>query len=163
NNDNIPWGMSGSPLAYDNIVVVNPGKQSNEAGDRALIAYDRATGKEIWHGGNATAAYASPMLADLQGPRQILIFDGCGLPAYDPSNGRELWRFPWTTYRDINVAQPVVLPGDRVFISSGYGTGCALVEITRDGPKEIWRTKELRAKMTSPVFYHGHLYGMDDG
>jgi outer membrane protein assembly factor BamB len=162
-NGNIPWGMSGSPLIYDNVVVVNPGKQSDSASDHALIAYDRETGKEVWHGGNAQAAYASPMLADLQGQREILLFDAGGLAGYDATNGRELWRFPWTTYRDINVAQPVILPGNRIFISSGYGTGCALLEITSDGPQEIWRTKELRAKMTSPVFYQGHLYGMDDG
>jgi outer membrane protein assembly factor BamB len=40
-NDNVPWGMSGSPLVYDQVVVVNPGVQRPSAKGRALVAYDR--------------------------------------------------------------------------------------------------------------------------
>src|SRR5262249_1049470 len=42
-NDNLPWGMSGSPLVSDQVVVVNPGAQRPSAVGRALVAYDRAT------------------------------------------------------------------------------------------------------------------------
>src|SRR5207253_1242770 len=48
-NQNLTWGMSGSPLVYDNVVVVNPGAQTEAAKGRAVVAYHRATGKEIWH------------------------------------------------------------------------------------------------------------------
>jgi outer membrane protein assembly factor BamB len=169
NNDNIMWGMSGSPLVYDNMVVVNPGAQRESAAGRALIAYDRADGKVVWSAGNAKAAYASPMLATLAGRKQILVFDAKGLAGFDAGKGAELWRFPWETYQDINVAQPIILDDDRVFISSGYGHGCALIKITEaDGKwsaQEVWSDHSkhaLHCKFSNPVFYQGYLYGLDE-
>src|SRR5262249_25050083 len=129
-NDNVRWGMSGSPLVYDQVVVVNPGKQKESAAGRALVAYDRRTGKPVWSAGNTPAGYSSPMLTTLAGRRQILVFDGTGLGGYDADKGTELWRIPWETMNGINVAQPQVLEGNRVFISAAYGMGCAMVEVS---------------------------------
>src|SRR5207245_2635620 len=91
NNDNLPWGMSGSPLVYDQAVVVTPGVQRESAAGRGVIAYDRATGYPVWSAGKAKGAYSSPMLATLAGERQLLVFDAEGLKGYDPSTGNELW------------------------------------------------------------------------
>ncbi|HJT76029.1 MAG TPA: PQQ-binding-like beta-propeller repeat protein [Gemmataceae bacterium] len=165
---NVAWGMSGSPLVYDNLVVVNPGRQSDAAKDRALVAYDRATGKLVWSAGNARAGYSSPQLATLAGRRQVLIFDAVGIGGYDAATGKELWRFDdWKTQQGINVAQPLVLDGDRVFISSAYGMGCAMLRVSEaDGKwsvKPLWKTTKMRCRFTSPVAYQRHLYGLDEG
>jgi len=80
-NKNILWGMSGSPLVYEDVVVVNPGAQTAESAGRELVAYDRKSGKEKWHGGTHQAGYSSPMLATLAGRRQIVLFDGEGIGA----------------------------------------------------------------------------------
>jgi outer membrane protein assembly factor BamB len=166
-DNNVRWGMSGSPLVYDRVVVVNPGKQQKRAAGTALVAYDRATGKPVWSSGNTRAGYSSPMLATLAGKRQILLFDGEGLAGFDAAEGKELWRYDWETQQWINVAQPVVLDGDRVFVSSGYGVGCAMLKITftegKWGVEPLWRNKAMRCKFTSPVLYEGHLYGLDEG
>jgi outer membrane protein assembly factor BamB len=165
NNDNLPWGMSGSPLVYDEFVVVSPGRQRPTG--HTLVAYDRATGKKLWEGGGRRAGYSSPMLATLAGTRQVLLFDGEALAGYDARTGKELWHFGWETNQDINVAQPVVLEGDRVFLSSGYGVGCAMLRIVHADGKwsagVLWRNRAMRCKFTSPVAYQGHLYGLDDG
>ena len=170
NNDNIVWGMSGSPLVVDRVVVVNPGAQRSTAAGHALVAYDRTTGKPVWSAGDARAAYSSPMLATLAGRRQVLLFDAAGLGGYDAATGQELWRYPWQTYSDINVAQPVVVAGDRVFITSGYGHGCALLQIKEAEGKwsatPVWPNtpnRGMRCKFTSPVLYQEALYGLDDG
>jgi outer membrane protein assembly factor BamB len=166
-NDNLPWGMSGSPLVYDQVVVVNPGTQRKTAAGRAVVAYERATGKQVWSTGNTKAGYSSPMLATLAGRRQILLLDGEVLAGYDSQSGHELWHFPWQTFQDINVAQPVVLDGDRVFISSGYGKGCALVRVSESAGnwkvEPLWRNQSMHCKFTSPVAYKGFLYGLDEG
>ena len=94
NNPNIKWGMAGSPLVYDRVVVVNPGAQREQARGRALVAYDRATGKQVWTSGETPAGYSSPMLATFAGCRQILIFDGKGLGGYDAGTGKELCATP---------------------------------------------------------------------
>jgi outer membrane protein assembly factor BamB len=161
---NLTWGMSGSPLVVENKVVVNPG---GEAKGSSVAAFDRANGNLVWTGGNSRAGYASPMLATLGGTLQILVFDGAGLAGYNPANGAELWRIEWTTQEGINVAQPLVLDGDRVFISSNYGVGCAMLKVQFTAGKwscaPLWKNKRMRCKMASPVLHAGHLYGLDDG
>jgi hypothetical protein len=51
--------------------------------------------------------------------------------------------------------------GQRVFISSGYGKGAALLEIGEGGPREIWKSKVLRTQLNPAVLFEGHLYGVD--
>jgi outer membrane protein assembly factor BamB len=170
NNSNIPWGMSGSPLVYDQLVVVNPGAQTAAAAGQAVVAFDRASGKKVWSSGNTRAGYASPMLATLAGKRQVLIFGSAELAGYDPADGKKLWRYEWVTNPEVNAAQPLVLDGDRVFISSGYGHGSALVHVEETNgawkASPVWpRTpnRNMRCKFTSPVAYQGYIYGLDDG
>jgi outer membrane protein assembly factor BamB len=164
-NDNLAWGMSGSPLVYDDVVVVSPGKQ--RAAGATLVAYDRATGQKRWAEGSARAGYSSPMLVTLSGKRQIIVFDGEGLASYDDRSGKELWRVPWETNQGINVAQPIVLDGDRIFISSGYGVGCAMLQVALHDGKwavhTLWTSRAMRCKFTCPVAHEGHLYGLDEG
>lgn len=166
-NDNVQWGMSGSPLVYDDVVVVNPGAQNEASKGKALVAFDRETGKQKWTAGSTRAGYSSPMLATLGDVRQILLLDGEGLGGYDAATGKRLWWFAFPTYQGINVAQPLVLAGDRVFISAGYGVGCVMLKAERSGDswtvKEVWRNKNLKCKFTSPILHEGHIYGLDDG
>src|SRR5262245_8806028 len=168
-NANARWGMSGSPLVYDELVVVTPGVQKPDAAGRGVIAFDRSTGKEVWTSGRGSAGYSSPMLAELGRKRQILVFDGDGMAGYDPADGAELWRFAWTNNQGINVGQPVVVDSERVFIATGYGKGGALLRITSDGGKwrveQVWVTRPtvMRCKFTTPVLHHGHVYGLNDG
>ena len=60
----------------------------------------------------------------------------------------------------MNAADPVV-DGDRMFLSSGYGKGCALFKLASRQPTEVWKSKVLRAQMNAPVLWKGHLYGVD--
>ncbi len=172
-NKNIVWGMSGSPLVYDHFVVVNPGKQEKSGSPKygALTAFDRKTGEAVWNAGDAHAGYSSPMLTTLAGKRQVLLFDQEGISGYDADKGTVLWHFDWKTPQqpEIKVAQPLVLPGDRVFVSSSYGNGCAMLKIGpgEDGKlavKPLWRNLKMRCRFTSPVADdRGNLYGLDEG
>jgi outer membrane protein assembly factor BamB len=168
-NQNLTWGMAGSPLGYDGLVVVTPGAQTEAAKGRAIIAYDAATGQERWASGSHRGSYSSPMLAQLCGRRQILSFDGDGLTGYDAEGGRELWHYPWVSMpgQFINIAQPLALDGDRVFLTSGYGVGCAVLQVKESGgawsAESVWQNRQMRAKMSSPVERDGFLYGLDDG
>jgi outer membrane protein assembly factor BamB len=166
-NDNLKWGMSGSPLVYDDVVVVNPGSQRASARGRAVVAYRRDNGKEVWRGGAARAGYCSPMLATLANERQVLIFDAEGVAGYGAQTGKELWRYPWVTQEGINVAQPIVVEGDRVFISSGYGVGGAMLQVAQEGGKwsvrPLWQSVKMACKFSNPVAYQGYLYGLSEG
>ena len=169
NNQNVQWAMSGSPLVTDELVIVNPGAQTEENKGKAVRAYDRKTGKPVWATGNAAAGYASPQVSTLNGKRQLLMFDATGLSGIDLATGKEWWRFGWPTYQGINVAQPLVIGDNRVCVSAGYGVGGALIEVTEAAGKwsvkEVWRSKNtvLRSKFNSLVLLGDHSYGLDDG
>jgi outer membrane protein assembly factor BamB len=93
-----------------------------------------------------------------------MIFDGNGLAGHDATTGKELWRYPWETQQGINVAQPLVLEGDRVFVSSGYGVGCAVLQVKESGPPELlWKNRHLSCRFSSPMAYRGHVYGLNEG
>jgi len=121
------WGMSGSPLVTDELVVVSAGGPN----ERSLVAYKAADGQFVWGGGDNGAGYSSPYLTTLVGVRQILIFNGGGVAAHALADGKILWKYPWQGGHP-HVSTPIVLPEDRVLISSGYGVGSELVKIKKD-------------------------------
>jgi outer membrane protein assembly factor BamB len=166
-NANLTWGMAGSPLVYDDLIVVAPGAQTAAARGRAVLAYDRATGQLRWSAGDHQGGYSSPVLARLGEVRQVLVFDGSGISGYDAQGKGELWRHPWPVQQGINVAQPVVIDDQHVFISSGYGVGCALLRVGLvDGKwmvNEVWKNTNLKCKFTSPVRSGPNIIGLDEG
>jgi len=159
----INWGISGSPLILDSLVVVNAGGREG----KSLVAFHQNTGARIWSGGSDRAAYSSPLVTTLAGVRQILIFNQDNVVAHNPSNGQILWQQVWPSGSEC-VAQPQPLPNDRVFVSSGYGIGCKLFQIARgnDGGWQVslvWETSRLKAKFTNVVYRDEYIYGLDDG
>jgi outer membrane protein assembly factor BamB len=169
NNKNLTWAMSGSPLVVDDLVIVSPGKQTDAANGRSVIAYDRLTGKEVWVSGSYRGSYSSPELVTLCGQKQILVFDAEGCGSYNPTDGKPLWHFAWYNGTAVNVAQPLVIGENRVCISSGYNRGTVLIQLAKEGDKwnvsEVWQTKQsvMRCKFTTPLVHNGYLYGLNDG
>lgn len=160
------FGMAGSPLVWRDLVVVAPGGPQ-----ASLVAYDRHSGRRVWHYGDAEAGYASPLAATFAGVEQILIFNAEGLFSHAPSDGRILWSVPWVTPPERNnVCQPVVWIDrqhhETVFISSGYGKGCGLFDVdfneSRFIVKPRWTNNRLQAKFTSVVQHNGFVYGLDN-
>ncbi len=168
------WGEAGSPLVYDRFVVVNRGrnraglsKESKPGTGPDVVAYDRDTGKIAWESGDRQAGYSSPQLATISDVRQVLVFDGGGLGSFDPTTGKELWFFEWVPADpDVNVAQPLVFDDGRVFISSGYGQGCAMLKpAVKDGKwgvEKMWSNTRLKSKFANPVRKGEHIFGIDE-
>jgi len=157
------WGMSGSPLVVGDRVVVSAGGSN----DRSLVAYDTATGEFAWGGGRDGAGYSSPLLATLAGTPQLLIFNPDGIAAHEKEGGKILWEYPWPKGHP-HIAMPVILPEDRVLVSSGYGTGSELLQVkkTAEGKwsaARIWKSIRLKAKFTNVAYHEGFIYGLDDG
>lgn len=150
------WGFSGSPTIEGNLVILDVGGR-----DASTVALDKATGAVVWKSGDDAAGYATPVVATIAGKRTVVMFKGAALIGLDVKDGRELWRAPWKTNYEVNAATPLVV-GDRIFISSGYGSGCALIEISGGKAVEKWRNKNLKAHINSPVFSKGFVYGIDD-
>ncbi len=159
---NLQWGMSAAPLVVDDAVVVLPGG----ANGNSVVAYDRATGKRAWSALDDTASYASPMLVTLGGVRQILVFSASRLVSLAADGHAVLWEFPWTTQYGVNASQPLLLGNDRLFVSTGYGSGAAAIQLTKEGDRfsvrELWRTNRMKNQFTSSLLHDGFIYGLDE-
>lgn len=156
-------GKTSSPLLVDGLVVVSAG-----GGDgHSLVAYHRATGEPAWHGGSDGSGYGSPTLALLAGRRQILSFNRSSVAGHDPRTGEVLWQHPWPKDWP-NVAPPVVVDGERVMFSTGYGIGSKLLRVreTAEGglaAELVWESPRMKAKFANLVLHAGFVYGLDDG
>ena len=161
---NLEWGMAASPLVVDELVIVAPGGRSG----RSVLAYDRRNGRQVWGALDDKGSYAAPQLATIHGRRQVLVFTASRLASLRPEDGTLLWHFEWRGGggAGINVAQPIVL-GDRVFISTGYGVGSAMLQVAREGERwtarELWRSSRMKNQFTSSVHHGGFIYGLDEG
>ncbi|MEZ6059869.1 MAG: PQQ-binding-like beta-propeller repeat protein [Planctomycetaceae bacterium] len=158
----LDWAMSGSPLLFENLVLVDAGGQQ----DKAVIAYDRASGAIVWAAGKHIAGYAAPRIEQISGKAQLLIFHGEGLQGRDPHSGEELWNYPFVNMYHINVAQPIRFD-NRIFLSNGYDGGCVLIDptaIENGVPQEVWpMNRNLKLKFNEAVSRNGYIYGLDDG
>jgi outer membrane protein assembly factor BamB len=160
---NLRWGMAGSPLIAGDAVVVQPGGPSG----RSVAAYDRRTGKRLWTALGDKTAYASPMQVTLLGVPQFLVVSASRLVGLSLDRRDVLWEFPWTTGHDASAAQPIVIGDQRVFYSSGYGTGAVVVELTKAGDRfavrQVWRNIRMKNRQSSSVLHDGFIYGLDEG
>ena len=147
------WGLSGSPLVQGDLVIVNAG--------RAGMAFEKSSGKLVWETGKDAAAYATPVPMTLGDRKVILVFAAKELVALDPATGRQLWSYPWETNYDVNAADPIV-DGSRIFISSGYNHGAALLDAAGGEPRLVWENKNMRSQLSGGVLWEGHVYGIDD-
>jgi outer membrane protein assembly factor BamB len=163
----VMWGKANSPLVVDDAVVISVGGTS----DASLVAYDIETGEKRWSAGRHRSSYASPVLAELAGVRQIVSVNENYVTAHDPSDGRQLWEFEWKgdSDTDATASQPVPVGGDRVFLSKGYGGGAELIQVERgEGGKlaatSVWKNRSvMRTKMCNVVIHDGYVYGLNEG
>lgn len=154
---NPQWDYAGSPLIDGDKLVVCTG-----AADGNVLALNKNTGETIWTGGNGdTAGYATPVKAQILGRDQYVVFAADSVEGVDAESGRLLWEFKWTTEYAVNAPQPIVA-GNYIFVTSGYNSGCAVVEITAQGPQQRWRNKNISSHFSSPIFYNGYIYSNTD-
>lgn len=155
---NLTWGLSASAVIDGDLVLALPGAKG-----AGVAAFHKSTGQLVWKLGDDKAAYASPVVLTGGGRKQYLFFNASGLLAASPE-GQELWRVAWKTDFDCNIATPQVI-GDKLFVSSGEGVGCALFQLKEQGPPGIvWESRGPKSNMVNywatPVVHQGHLYGL---
>ncbi|MDE2808831.1 MAG: PQQ-like beta-propeller repeat protein [Gemmatimonadota bacterium] len=156
------WGFCPSPLVAGDLVLIEAGGR----GDHSLIAFDKTSGDVAWTTGSDKLGYSSPINATIGQTQQAVFFTGYGLVSVAPQHGKILWKHPWTTEHNINAATPVFIPPNRFFISSSYGTGGSVVEVSATdrgySVKEVWRNKKMKNHFATSIYYQGHLYGFDN-
>ena len=109
-----------------------------------MVALDKMTGKTIWTSKELSdqAGYASPVVADVQGVRTIMTLTaeaGVGVRA---SDGKLMWRYRPVANSTANITTPV-FSDNKVFYTSAYGTGGALLGLARGRRRGAGRRRSI--------------------
>jgi outer membrane protein assembly factor BamB len=152
-------GYTCSPILHNGLVIVTMGGP-----DQAVAAFDAQTGKMAWKGGYFVWAPASPILIDVDGQAQLVVFGGDIISGMDPATGRTLWSHPHKTDWGLNISTPVWSAADHLlFASSAYGTGSRALELRQKGGKtavtEKWASNRMRVHIGTVIRVGDYIYG----
>jgi outer membrane protein assembly factor BamB len=151
------WAYAESPLIDGANVICTPGGP-----DATIAALNKTTGEVVWKcqvPGGDQAAYASLVVGELAGVRQIVGFLQKGIVGVDAKTGKFLWRYDKTS-GNANIATPVI---DGGVYSAGSRSGGALVKISGSAgafeATEAYFSRSLPSAIGGTVAVGGHLYG----
>ena len=154
------WGFAESPLVDDHRVVITPGGKQG-----AIVALNLKTGETLWRSKAFTddAQYSSAVVAVIGGVRQYIQLTMESLVSVAADDGRVLWQAKRKGSTAV-IPDPLVA-GNRIYVSSGYGTGCNLFKVSGTGSFSV--EQEYANKIM--VNHHGgvvkfgeNLYGYSD-
>jgi len=154
-------GHCENPLVLGKLLVMSLG-----APPASVVTFDKMTGEILWKAGQDPAGYSTPTPYVSQGKQCLAVFTSTSVLGLDAVSGRQLWRHPWQSFTNIAVSTPIVWDG-KVFFSSNYvnqkkpgiDAGGALLQITDEEPKELWRNTSMANHFSTCVLWKGCLYG----
>jgi outer membrane protein assembly factor BamB len=152
------WGTALSPLVDRGLVIVHVGGHNQGA----LTAFDAGTGVVKWSWTGDGPSYASPVVAEVGGVRQIITLTQENVVGVSASDGQLLWRRPFSTEYAQNIIVPIVID-DRVIVG-GYQKPTGAFRVRRNGnqwtTEEIWENPEIWQFMTNGVMVGDTLFGL---
>ena len=151
-------GTAASPLVAGGTLFVQVG--SDTAGGRVL-ALDPATGGEIWAWTGVGPGYASPIVIDVEGQRQVVTLTESSLVGLNAATGELLWSVPFIDEWHENTVTPVWTGTHLVISGPRQGTHAFTIRRQGDGwqAAPAWSNVGVTMYMASPVLVGGTLYG----
>jgi outer membrane protein assembly factor BamB len=161
------WGIAAAPVVDGPRLIALVGGEP----DAKVVAFDAATGREVWRALSSDwePGYNQPIITEVDGLRQLIIWDPRAVQALDPATGRVYWEEPFDVTMGMNVATPVVA-GDLLLVTAFYN-GARLYRMGTDRrPAELlWKangrseidTDTIHSTIGTPIFDGTHVYGLD--
>jgi outer membrane protein assembly factor BamB len=156
---NISWLISESPLVDGSKVIVTPGGRG-----AGVVALDKMSGETIWKSAELsdTAGYASLVATDIEGVRTLATLTAAAGVGLRASDGKLMWSYRRAANRTANIATPV-FHDNKVFYTSGYGTGGGLLALSASGgevqAEEVYFTRQMANHHGGVIVVDGYLYG----
>ena len=145
------WGFAGSPLIVGDNVVAEAAQ---------TIAFSKDTGEVVWKSKRYKPAYGTPRAFSFEDKTYLAVIKTDGLVILDAADGKTIAFEEWKTRFSTNANTPIVR-GDQIFISTGYGRGCALYKFTGTALEQVYTNKEMSNHMSNCVLVGDYLYGFD--
>jgi outer membrane protein assembly factor BamB len=160
--DNGQHGPGGSPIIYDDLLIVSC--DGLEA--QFVVALDKATGKVRWKKTReGYQAYTTPLVVNSPSGDQVISPGAFQAIAYEPRTGKEIWRVKYAEGFS-NVPRPVYGHG-LVFICTGFQEP-SLLAVQPDGhgdvtkSKIVWKLDRAIPRTPSPLLVGNELYIVTD-
>ncbi|PYP83564.1 MAG: hypothetical protein DMF61_22625 [Blastocatellia bacterium AA13] len=148
------YGVAMSPIVEGGLVIAHVGGQDGGA----LMAFDAESGRLKWTWNGDGPGYASPILVEAAGVRQVVTQTQQNIIGVALSTGRLLWRIPFSTEYVQNIITPVVFK--QMIILSGVDKETTAIRIVKSGAswqtEQVWKNDQVSMYMSSPVV-SGHL------
>lgn len=146
------WGYTCSPLIEGDLLIVDAGH---------TVAFNKKNGDVVWKSRtNYKPGYSAPMTFELDGKRVVAVFNRYGLVVLSLEDGSELFKYPWPTNHGVNSCVPII-HGKQVYISSSYGQGSGLIDLSGSQATAKWTSKQLENHFNASIFLNGYLYGFN--
>jgi len=156
------WYAGQNPLLDGDRVIVATG------GAALVVAFDQATGKEVWRSpnpGKDVMSHSSLMAATIGGVRQYLYMTPNKIVAVAAADGQILWSIPFAT-KMAAVPSPLAIGDGRVFITSGYEAGSMMIQVDKGASgftaKKLYdlTSAQFNSEVHTPVLYRNHLFAI---
>ena len=151
-------GYASSPTAWQDMVIVTAGGDG-----QSVVAFRQQTGELVWKSGDFLISPSTPLLVDVDGETQLIVFGGQTVNGLDPDTGRVIWSHEHDTSGDMNTATPL-WGGDNVLVvSSSYDGGTRALRLSREGSathvEELWFSRRLRLMFSNGLLLGDHVFG----
>jgi len=151
------WGLSASPVVFEDLLIVHAGAEP----DGCYMAFDLGSGEERWRSLPDAAGYATPILIEHEGARQLVGWTPSNVRGLDPQSGKLLWTIPFEVNYGTSIATPIFHEG-LVLVSSYYDGSKAVRLGEGSAATEAWHDRRnLRGLMAQPLYRDGYAYLLD--
>lgn len=162
-------GYSSSPIAHGPLVIVLVGRKdtADAARGQFVIAFDQATGREVWKNLDFPHHCSSPIFVRYGGRDQLILYAMPGIVGIDPANGDLVWSYtPQAEPDAYPIPTPVFNGQDMIFFGGERDTRVGtVIRLTQENnqvfPTVVWENSKVRAHTSTPVVIDGYLYGSD--
>jgi outer membrane protein assembly factor BamB len=151
-------GYGCSPIAYRDTVICSVGGPG-----QSVMAFRQSDGTVVWKSGDFLTSEAPPILIELAGNTQLVVFGGGTVNGLDPENGELLWSHPHDPGNDLNCSTPLWGDDNVLFVSSAYKAGSRALRLTSEEAQtrveELWFTNRARFMFLGAIRVDDTVYG----
>jgi outer membrane protein assembly factor BamB len=150
-------GYACSPIEYKNTIILQVGGPG-----QAVVAFNKNDGSIAWKKQDFMVSFSSPLLIDVDGQQQLVVFGAEQIVGLDPNNGDLFWTYPHRTAYGLNISTPVWCDGNLLFCSSAYDGGSRVLRLTRKDGKtsaeEVWFNNRVRVHIGTIIRIGDYAY-----
>jgi outer membrane protein assembly factor BamB len=154
-------GTAASPLAVNGNLIIQVGSDVHGG---QIFALDPSNGKVVWEWKGPGPGYASPVVIDVAGKKQIATMTNGSIVGLDAATGKELWSAPFPDEWHENIVTPLWTGSHLIVSGPRQGTHAFVLSQSEGkwGATEAWKNADVAMYMSSPVYGDGLLYGLGE-